>query len=106
MSDRNGGGESGGGTGPDAEVENEPAQQSPSLPADDSLEVGPTSREGSSPAAKRPKITDEESDLGQCAVPHKMHEETPGHPDLQQEDSASAQSRVPESLTGIMMMLA
>lgn len=97
MSDSDGGGESGGvaGAGQDAEADSEPPQQAPPLPEDDSLEVGDTSEEGAPPAAKRPKMSEEDPTQGQEAELLKMHGETPGHTGVLQDDTASpAQSRV------------
>ncbi|XP_055358376.1 telomerase Cajal body protein 1 [Betta splendens] len=92
MSD--GGAESCGGTGQNAEAESEPPQQVPSLPADDSLAVGHASGDGASPVAKRSKMSEEESDLAEYAEPHTTHEEIPGHPGMQQDHSTLAQTHV------------
>lgn len=101
MSDSAGGGESGGvaGAGQDAEADSEPPQQVPPLPEDDSLEVRETPEEEGPPATKRPKMSEEEQELGRVAEPVKMHRETPRHDDVLQDDPASAaQSRVPVSM--------
>lgn len=75
-------------TGQDAEADNEPPQQVPPLPGDDSLEVGETSEEGAPPSAKRPRMSEEERGLEQVVKPVKMHGETPAQACLLQEDVA------------------
>lgn len=97
MSDSAGGAESGGvaGAGQDAEADSEPPQQAPPLPDDGSLEVRETPEEGSPPAAKRPKMSAEERELGQVAEPVEMHGETPGHQD---DPDSAAQSRLSLSM--------
>ncbi|XP_026154432.1 telomerase Cajal body protein 1 [Mastacembelus armatus] len=94
MSDSAGGAESGGmaGAGQDAEADNEPPQQAPPLPESDSLE------EGAPPAAKQPKMSEEDQKLGQTTEDVKMHGETPAQGGLQQEYSVLPAQR--ESLQG------
>ncbi|XP_071772365.1 telomerase Cajal body protein 1 [Centroberyx gerrardi] len=90
MSDSVGSGESGGvaGVGQDAEADNEPPQQMPPLPEGDSLEPRETPEEGACPSAKRPRLSEEEQDLGLTAEPLETHGETAAQAGLLQEDPA------------------
>ncbi|XP_070786007.1 telomerase Cajal body protein 1 [Enoplosus armatus] len=100
MSDSAGSGESGGvaGTGQDAEADNEPPQQAPSLPEGDSLQVREASEEGAPPSAKRPRVSEGEQGLEQAAKPIRMHGETPAEADLLQEDPAPPTQRTGATL--------
>lgn len=92
MSESAGGGEGGSvvGAGQDAEADSEPPQQAPPLPEDYNLE------DETPPAAKRPKMSEDEQELEQVGEPIKIQGETPEHDGVLQDEPASpSQSRVP-----------
>ncbi|XP_041635832.1 telomerase Cajal body protein 1 [Cheilinus undulatus] len=98
MSDSTGGAESGGvtGTGQEAEADTEPPQQVPPLPANDTLDVGEAADEGGEPAAKRPRVDEEEQGLEQVAKPVEKDGETPAWADHLIEGTAQPAQRSDE----------
>ncbi|XP_026209084.1 telomerase Cajal body protein 1 [Anabas testudineus] len=94
MSESAGGGEGGSvvGAGQDAEADSEPPQQAPPLPEDYNLE------DETPPAAKRPKMSEDEQELEQVGEPIKIQGETPEDDGVLQDEPASPSQRTAEPL--------
>lgn len=97
MSESADGGESGGvaGAGQDAEADNEPPQQALHLSEDKTSKLPQTLEEGAPPTPKRPKMSEEQQELGRTAETVEMVGEAAGQSVLLQEDlPLPAQGRV------------